>query len=122
MAQRSTVIRIRLPAHEELARIVDGVNESVIKPLPEVWKHLSQEERIKTISLIQQLKYLINDLHTVTEEAQRQVQIERNQDLISLLDSWAEASEEEIAEQRETWEFLRKALDDDRLSNRPLFP
>ena len=33
-----------------------------------------------------------------------------------LLASWDEASEEEIQEQRETWAFLERALDIDRLS------
>ena len=122
MAQRSSSIRIRLPAHEELARTVNGVNEFVIEPLPELWKHLNRDERAKTTSLIQQLKQTINDLHTVTEQAQREVQIEHNQGLITLLDSWAEGSDEDRAEQRETWEYLKKALDENRLSDRPLFP
>lgn len=56
-----------------------------------------------------------------TEEARR-VQRVKNQSAIDLLESWAYASDDEITEQRETWEFLRKALDDDRLSYRKLFP
>jgi hypothetical protein len=43
-----------------------------------------------------------------------------NQAAIELLRSWREEGDE--AEQRETWEFLQQALDEDRLSNRPLFP
>jgi hypothetical protein len=43
-----------------------------------------------------------------------------NQAAIDLLRSWREEGDEE--EQRETWEFLKQALDEDRLSNRPLFP
>jgi hypothetical protein len=38
---------------------------------------------------------------------------------IALLDSWLEQGDAE--EQRETWELLRKALDDDRLSYRKFF-
>jgi hypothetical protein len=45
---------------------------------------------------------------------------ERGQALRDLLQSWVD--EEDGQEQRETWAFLRQALDDDRLSNRPLFP
>ena len=122
MTQRSSDTRIRLPAHEEFARTVDGVNEFVIETLPELWKHLSRDERAKTASLIQQLKQTIDELHAVTEQAQIKVQIEHNQGLITLLDSWAEGSEEDQAEQRETWEYLKKALDEVRLSDRPLFP
>jgi hypothetical protein len=58
---------------------------------------------------------------TEAEEA-RLRQVEENQEAIALLDSWANASEAEIEEQRETWEFLRKALDEDRPSYRKLFP
>jgi hypothetical protein len=43
-----------------------------------------------------------------------------NQAAIDLLRSWREEGDE--AEQRETWEFLQQALDEDRLSDRPLFP
>jgi hypothetical protein len=43
-----------------------------------------------------------------------------NQAAIDLLRSWRETGNEQ--EQRETWEFLEKALDEDRLSDRPLFP
>lgn len=43
-----------------------------------------------------------------------------NQAALALLRCWREEGDE--AEQRETWEFLQQALDEDRLSNRPLFP
>lgn len=46
----------------------------------------------------------------------------RNQSAIEFLRSLRECSEEEAQEQRETWEFLQKALDEDRLSYRKLFP
>ena len=47
----------------------------------------------------------------------------KNLDAIRLLDAWDEATEEEIQEQRETWAFLERVLDEDRLSpERKLFP
>ncbi|MBC6421034.1 MAG: hypothetical protein GDA43_11765 [Hormoscilla sp. SP5CHS1] len=46
-------------------------------------------------------------------------QMQRNLVAIELLRKWTEEGDEE--EQRETWEYLQKALDEDRLSNRPLF-
>lgn len=58
----------------------------------------------------------------LTDEERRQQQIEKNQGLIALLDSWMEATEEEVMEQRETWEYLKRALDEDRPSYRKLFP
>ena len=46
----------------------------------------------------------------------------RAENAIRLLESWYDGDEEEARDQRETWEFLKKALDEDRLSNRKLFP
>ena len=44
---------------------------------------------------------------------------EKNRALIQLLRSWREGDEQE---QRSTWEYLKQALDEDRLSERKLFP
>lgn len=44
---------------------------------------------------------------------------QKNFALAQLLKSWHEGDE---LEQRETWERLKKALDEDRLSDRKLFP
>jgi hypothetical protein len=56
------------------------------------------------------------------KEAKRQEQIRRNQGLIALLDEWADGDAEDQEEQRETWELLKRYLDEDRLSYRKLFP
>jgi hypothetical protein len=42
----------------------------------------------------------------------------KNKTAISLIDSWLEAEEKE---QKETFEYLKKVLDEDRLSERKLF-
>lgn len=44
----------------------------------------------------------------------------KNQAAIELLKSWLE-NPENVQEQKETWEYLKKALDEDRLSDRKLF-
>jgi hypothetical protein len=41
---------------------------------------------------------------------------------IALLQSWCGDDPQEQQEQRDTWEYLRKTLDEDRLSDRKLFP
>jgi len=41
---------------------------------------------------------------------------------LALLQSWNVEESPERDEQRETWEFLKQALDEDRLSDRKLFP
>ncbi len=46
-------------------------------------------------------------------------QSQKNSALIQLLRSWREGDEQE---QKSTWEYLRQALDEDRLSERKLFP
>jgi hypothetical protein len=44
----------------------------------------------------------------------------KNQSAIDLLDSWLD-KEQDASEHQQTWDFLQKALDEDRLSDRPLF-
>ncbi len=60
-----------------------------------------------------------NEPDAEQRETQRQEQIRRNQALIDLLNEW---DQEDAEEQRETLEFLMKALDEDRPSYRKLFP
>jgi hypothetical protein len=48
-------------------------------------------------------------------------QARKNQAAIDLLDSWLDDTEDP-SEHQQAWEFLKTALDEDRLSNRPLFP
>jgi len=56
------------------------------------------------------------------EEERRRRQIEKNRPLIALLESWAEGDDQEsVQEQREALEWLMRALDEDRPSNRKLF-
>lgn len=45
---------------------------------------------------------------------------EKNSSVILLIDSWLNGDEDE-SEQKETFEHLKKVLDDDRLSDRKLF-
>ncbi|MDQ3636352.1 MAG: hypothetical protein M3405_17885 [Acidobacteriota bacterium] len=44
---------------------------------------------------------------------------EKNQKVIDLLDSWIEDGNKQ--EQTETWEYLKKELDENRLSDRKFF-
>ena len=48
-------------------------------------------------------------------------QAQKNQAAIDLLNSWLD-DDEDAAEHQQTWDFLKTALDEDRLSDRPLFP
>jgi ferritin len=48
-------------------------------------------------------------------------QSQKNQAAIDLLDSWLN-DDEDASEHQQAWDFLKTALDEDRLSDRPLFP
>jgi hypothetical protein len=48
-------------------------------------------------------------------------QAQKNQAAIDLLDSWL-GEAEDASEHQQAWDFLKTALDEDRLSDRPLFP
>lgn len=48
-------------------------------------------------------------------------QARKNQAAIDLLDSWLR-DDEDASEHQQAWDFLKTALDEDRLSDRPWFP
>ena len=54
----------------------------------------------------------------IVQTLEQRIQIARNQAAIHVLESFYDGDEEE---QRETLAFLRKSLDEDRLSDRKLF-
>jgi hypothetical protein len=95
-----TLISERIPPIETLI-------QEIQQTPPEQWLHLLEILRIFRQSV----------------SSESNVECESppiNQAAIDLLRFWREEGDEE--EQRETWEFLKQALDEDRLSNRPLFP
>lgn len=53
------------------------------------------------------------------DDERRREQIRRNQAALEMLREW---DQEDPEEQRATWEFLKRALDEDRSGQRPLFP
>ncbi len=60
-----------------------------------------------------------SDVLGETETDLKAEQVQKNLAAIKLLESWYE---EDAQEQCETWEYLKQALDEDRLSDRKLFP
>ncbi len=77
----------------------------------EIEQYLSQKAREKGLSLEAYILKLLKD--TILEQ-------EKQTKLVNLLQSWID--EEDEQEQQETGEYLIEALDQDRLSERPLFP
>jgi hypothetical protein len=51
----------------------------------------------------------------------RRHQAQANQGLIELLNSWANPTDEERQEQAETWEYLKRAIDEDRPDGAKLY-
>jgi len=77
----------------------------------EIEQYLSQKAREKGLSLEDYVLKLLKD--TILEQ-------EKQTKLVNLLQSWID--EEDEQEQQETGEYLIEALNQDRLSERPLFP
>jgi hypothetical protein len=103
---------------EELKEIIAAVvdkrfSEMKVNLLEEISDLIDFKEKRREQALVYQDAYV---LPKRTEEQQHQI----NQDLIEWYREWSEEGNEE--EQRETLEYLQNALDEDRLSNRPLFP
>ncbi len=88
---------------------ISSMKASLLREISDLIESKEKRDR----ALIDQDAYV---LPKRTKEEQHEI----NQALIEWYSKWAEEGDEE--EQRETLEYLQKALDEDRLSNRPLFP
>jgi hypothetical protein len=71
--------------------------------------------------LLDTLRQFRQNLPSTTSSAIDPEQARKNQAAINLLDSWLE-DDEDASEHQQAWEFLKVALDEDRLSDRSLFP
>ncbi len=105
-----------------------------IQELEQQLLNLDQSERIRIAQLLTQsipshssetwkdiTKLSPNSNTEAWNNAQQQLQTPAQpQALANLLQSWED--EGDTQDQQETWEFLHQALDQDRLSHRPLFP
>ena len=78
---------------------------------PEIEQHLDRKAREQGISTEAYALQLLSESISVQEKSNK---------LVNLLQSWID--EDDTAEQQETGEYLIQALDEDRLSDRKLFP
>jgi len=78
---------------------------------PELEQHLTREAQRQGLSLDEYALALLDKSLPPQD---------RRTELITLLQTWID--EEDPEEQRETGEYLIRSLDEDRLSDRPLFP
>ena len=78
---------------------------------PEIEQQLDRKAREQGISTEAYALQLLSESISVQEKSNK---------LVNLLQSWID--EDDTAEQQETGEYLIQALDEDRLSDRKLFP
>ncbi len=71
--------------------------------------------------LLDTLRQFRGKIPSTTPSIVNAEQAQKNQAAIDLLDSWLDDNED-TSEHRQAWDFLKPALDEDRLSDRPLFP
>jgi hypothetical protein len=71
--------------------------------------------------LLETLRQFRQKIPSETSPVVNAEQAQKNQAAIDLLDSWLD-DDEDASEHQQAWEFLKTALDEDRLSDRPLFP
>jgi len=68
--------------------------------------------------LLENLRQFRHKISTTTSPIVNTEQAQKNQAAITLLDSWLD---EDASEHQQTWDYLKKAMDEDRLSDRSLF-
>ena len=93
-----------------------------IKQIPrEYWSNLLQIMRLfrESVTLKPELSQAFDQKTTPQMHSSDRL-TQQHQALSQLTKQWIEEGDE--LEQTETWEYLRQALDEDRLSHRPLFP
>jgi alpha-galactosidase len=78
---------------------------------PEIEQHLDRKAREQGLSTEAYALQLLSESISVQEKSTK---------LVNLLQSWID--EDDVEEQQETGEYLIQALDEDRLSDRKLFP
>ncbi len=105
---------------------LDTVTEQEIPPIPpeleashsqwmqEVWADIPPEYRAQVLSAAHAVKEAQAALAASAIEAGRQGQIKRNGPLLELLDSWTTGDEAAVQDQRETWAYLKQALEESR--------
>jgi hypothetical protein len=72
----------------------------------------------RTTRKLENLRQFRYKISTTTSPIVNTEQAQKNQAAITLLDSWLD---EDASEHQQAWDYLKKAMDEDRLSDRSLF-
>ena len=92
---------------QHLATVLNQSLQPVTDDRPDSWKDI---QSVPIVSSSEAWNIALQKLNTPSDP----------KILEHLFQSWEEQDDEQ--EQKETWEYLRQVLDEDRSSNRPLFP
>src|SRR5207237_1227194 len=92
---------------------LEEMQSSSVTPSGFLWRQMLARMAYESPLIVSQNELKKNELPPSVAQSQK------NRALIQLLRSWREGDEQE---QRNTWEYLKQALDEDRLSERKLFP
>ncbi|WP_245894481.1 hypothetical protein [Chamaesiphon polymorphus] len=98
--------------------------DSISSPHPSLGSLLHEIEATPPeywTDLLDTLRQFRQNIPSATLPIVNAEQAQKNQAAIDLLNSWLDDNED-AAEHQQTWDFLKTALDEDRLSDRPLFP
>jgi hypothetical protein len=81
-------------------------------------KAIPKEYWLELLELVRQFRQRITPATPIIINLE---QAQKNQAAIDLLNSWLDDTED-ASEHQQSWAILKTALDEDRLSDRPLFP
>jgi hypothetical protein len=96
-------------------------SDSVTIPLESLLHEIEATPREYWAEVLDTLRQFRQKIPVSVQPIVNAEQSQKNQAAIDLLDSWL-GDGEDAAEHQKSWDFLKTALDEDRLSDRPLFP
>jgi hypothetical protein len=96
-------------------------SDSVTIPLESLLHEIEATPREYWAEVLDTLRQFRQKIPVSVQPIVNAEQAQKNQAAIDLLDSWL-GDGEDAAEHQKSWDFLKTALDEDRLSDRPLFP
>lgn len=114
------VVTLRLGHKSSIVILIQCQIPLFLQHLSNYWLHeIEATPKEYWGDLLVALRQARQKIPTSTESGIDAEQAAKNQAAIDLLDSWLS---EDASEDQQTWKFLKTALDEDRLSDRPLFP
>jgi hypothetical protein len=96
-------------------------SDSITIPLESLLHEIEATPREYWAEVLDTLRQFRQKIPVSAQPIVNAEQAQKNQAAIDLLDSWL-GNGEDAAEHQRSWDFLKTALDEDRLSDRPSIP